>query len=204
MPNDLGIINKRATTTSMVPIWMTNRTQCSQVSLIIRLDMLWIDRCQVKSIATSHCSNALNLTAETAHFLKLFIWTALTLSIVAVKLVLLLRENWVADWELMKMIEWIISLVLMVEYCPLLDCFASFLELLLAFYFGFDVWAGKGRYEAWRIIQLTSTSAHTWWLNSNSVLILMPLLLCNDTRDDPCSFVLLHLSSGYILSDLIN
>ena len=85
MANDLGIVDKCSTTTSMIPIGMTNRTQCPKMLLVIRHDVLWIDRCQVESIATSHCSrNALNLTAQTTHLLKFLIWTTMTLSIVAV------------------------------------------------------------------------------------------------------------------------
>ena len=94
VPNDLRAVDDSTTTTSMIAVRITNRAQRPQMPLIVRLNMLRIDRGQPESVAASHCCDSFDVTAETAHLL---IWATLTLPVVAMQFVVLLRENRVAD-----------------------------------------------------------------------------------------------------------
>ena len=115
---------------------MANRAQCSQVPLIVRLNMLRIDRGQPKSVGAPHCCDAFDVTAETAHLL---IWPTLTRAIVAVQFVVLFGEHRVADRELLEVI-WIVRWVLMVvKDCALLYSLASFLVLLLSLHLAIGI-----------------------------------------------------------------
>ena len=155
-PTELVRALYNATATCMISVGVADRAECAYPSLVIRLDMLGVDRCKTKSIAAAHLCQDSDLAPETPthHFVLPALALPMIGLLVAVQLMLLLREEWIPDRELMA-VDGSGGRGLSVIDCPLFDRLAP----LLGVWRLLDIRAGEGRNEARSIIERAVATA---------------------------------------------